>query len=144
LIGWDDSYTFTGIIKIASEFYNKRQFNNTIFKYSGQIGSLEALLTNRSSIYEDANVTIEDALRTPKVYLHNTGEIADADYLFNTSEPDYEPFYVYNIEDYESEVDFIVRVHLETVTDDHKAYLASFVDIFKIAGKKYLILAEDE
>lgn len=146
VMGYDkeDVFKATEIMKVALDFKSFRSKTSKVLPYTGQIMSLEALLSQDSGEFPVADITIEDAVRLSPAYLHNEGEPFDPVYLTNVGEPDEEAFYVSNKQEYEAEVDFIVRVGLVSVSEDHKKYIASIVDQFVVAGKTYKILAQNE
>jgi len=143
-LGYNDDWEMTNIFKIVNDFFQFRVDNKQIYQHSGQIMSLEHLLMLNDDFYENPVIKIKDAVRTPMVKIYNKGEPYPPVYLWNVGEIGIEPLMLYNNEEYEAEVDFIVRIYLETISDDYKAYLGSLIDKFKIAGKKYKILAEHE
>ncbi|MEZ5195129.1 MAG: hypothetical protein R2764_01620 [Bacteroidales bacterium] len=114
-------------------------------KYNGQLKVLEYVLNNIiSNIYGDSLIEIEDGGRSNKLYFHNVGEPYETVYISNVGDDDAEPLYIGNYEDYIAEYDFIVRVHQSSITTDHRNYIKSIVDKFKIAGKKYSVLSLSE
>jgi hypothetical protein len=139
---------FRDIAEIANNFYYFENTINDFVHYNGQTMVLESLLTILfTNNFGECEITIEDAVRTEPLYFHNKSEPFDAVYMMNVDDewegiPVHgDPQYIGNMEEFEAEADFIVRVHKEAVTDIEEAYLRSIVDKFKIAGKNYLVLA---
>ncbi len=84
---------YESLMAVAEEFFYFRYRNRKYLPYSGQVLSLETLLSKPNNIYPGATVTIEDAVKEDKVYWHNTEEPFDPEYLANTPDdrdPDFD------------------------------------------------------
>lgn len=137
---------FTGISAITYNFFLFEHKTNKYIRYNGQLMVLEYVLNHvaNNGAFTAANIAIEDASRSDFLYFHNKGESFGDVHMSNKDEPDAEPVWMSNIEEFNAEFDFIVRVHLIDVTSDHKEYIRTIVDKFKIAGKNYAVLALNE
>lgn len=145
LFGYDQyGVPSDGIALVGEELIEYRSAINSELPYTGQVLSLEHLLSQERPGYVQADVEIEDADRTAKTYLHNYGEAFNTVYLSNYDEPDSEPLYFMNHEEYNIETDFIVRVLMNNVGSEYKKRMRATIDKFKIAGKTYEILGQDE
>lgn len=144
LLGFTEIVSSGTIAGLFQSFFSWRTTTNQYLGYSGQTLSLEYLLSQTRPGSVQADVVIEDSARTDQVYLHNYGEPFDIVFLMNTDEDDPEPLWLSNKEEYNAEVDFIVRVQMVAVGTDYKKHIRSIVDQFKVAGKTYLVKGTDE
>lgn len=134
---------YTGYFSIADEFFKKRAINNYYSQFNGQTMVLEYLLNHPlTDEFPEATITIEDANRTPKLRLYNKGEQSELVYLFNKDEHE-NSILLYNKSEYDAEVDFIVIIDLETITESHEKFIASVVDRYKLASKTYKIITDE-
>lgn len=145
VLGYVDVDEYEDILKLADEFFKFKSMLDRFLPYNGQLMILESALNRfQPSTYPEATITIEDATRSDYLHFHNVNEPYDDVFMHNADEVGADALYMYNKEEYEAEVDFIVRVHLSSVSDDHKLYIRSIVDKFKIAGKTYSVLPLEE
>jgi hypothetical protein len=144
LLGFFGIDNYTGIMMVAESFFAFRSYTTKNLAYSGQLLCMEEVLSQPNDEYPNAVVTIEDAIREFPAYLHNASEPFGPVYLTNVGEPDEAPLWLGNLEEFNSEYDFIIRVHLDAVSQDHKNYLSGIMEQFKIAGKNYIILNQNE
>jgi len=122
--------------------YRTSVLYNTAF--TSQVIYLEKLLNDKyNSSGALPDIFIEDSENIEQLYLTNTEEEVEGIYISNTEEDTGLPEpYFYNRREYEDDYDFNIRMPIGPKWDDNE--VRGFVNKFKLAGKRFNILLQDE
>jgi len=142
LLGFEGLGSYSGLMAEVERFWYFHYHTDRAIRYNGQLLVMENMLMARFNEMTGPEymITIEDAFRSDYAYLHNYGESYAPVYLTNYGDAAETPLWLSNAAEYDSEVDFIVRVAKPSLSADEIAFLSSWVEKYRLAGKTYSIL----
>lgn len=121
----------TPIAWVWADFTNFRAKTAYIMAHNSQVCYLQALLNDKFD-YTQRRITLRDGSLYNRDYIFTDGE-QQPQYLGN--------FYLeMNAEFADSGYDFIVRLNGFMLSADERIQLLNYLNIFKLAGKRYLII----